>query len=358
MRRVTLRQIAQHTDLSTFSVSRALAGKDGISEETRLLVEQAAMRLGYSKPAPSASRGIGLVFHDLDKVNSELQMQIQAGVQREAQRLKKHVRAVWTHTTSEVIDLARASAGLLLVGPYDAATRASIKALGVPAVHLGWVEPLEPVDQVIGTERESGEAVARYLIELGHECIAFVAGTPGYRGRIERFHGAEAEVARHQHVTLHQLAFDEDGGFVPALLSLKQTGLAPTAFFCAHDGLAVTVVSELLHLGYRIPEDASVVGFGDFSAATQISPALTTVRVEGVEFGAVAVRLLLERLEAKGEGDHPARRVLITSRLIERRSCGPCPRSSKRYRSMGAADVTQAARSEGRASVPTGAEAL
>src|SRR5277367_5148939 len=122
MRRVTLRQIAQHTDLSTFSVSRALAGKDGISEETRLLVEQAAMRLGYSKPAPSASRGIGLVFHDLDKVNSELQMQIQAGVQREAQRLKKHVRAVWTHTTSEVIDLARASAGLLLVGPYDAAT--------------------------------------------------------------------------------------------------------------------------------------------------------------------------------------------------------------------------------------------
>jgi LacI family transcriptional regulator len=336
MPRVTLRQIAQYTDLSTFSVSRALAGKDGVSAETRLLVEKTAMRLGYSKPAPAASRGIGLVFHDLDQVNSELQMQIQAGVQREAQRLKRHVQTLWTHTASEVIDLARASAGLLLVGPYDAATRASSRALGVPVVHLGWVEPLEPVDQVIGTDRESGEAVARYLIELGHECIAFVAGTPGYRGRLERFQGAEAEVARHQQVTLHQLAFDENGGFVPALLSLKQTGLTPTAFFCAHDGLALTVVTELLHLGYRIPEDASVVGFGDFSAATQISPALTTVRLEGVEFGAVAVRLLHERLEAKGEGDHPARRVLITSRLIERRSCGPYTRNN-RSRSMGAA---------------------
>ena len=325
MRRVTLQQIAQLTDLSMFSVSRALSGKDGVSEESRQLVEQAALRLGYTRPAPPASRGIGLVFHDLDKVNSELQMQVQAGVQREAQRLKKHVRVVWTHTPGEIIDLARASAGILVVGPHDPATRKAIAALAIPAVYLGWVDPLEPVDQVTGTSHETGQAVARHLIGLGHRCIAFVAGAPGYRGRLERFHGAEVEIERHEGVSLHRLEFDEEGGFVQAFLTLKQDGVEPTAFFCAHDGLALTVVSELLHLGYRIPEDASVVGFGDFSAATQISPALTTVRVEGVEFGAVAVRLLVERIETRGESNHPARRVLIASRLIERRSCGPCP---------------------------------
>lgn len=47
--------------------------------------------------------------------------------------------------------------------------------------------------------------------------------------------------------------------------------------------LALTAVSELLARGYRIHEDMSVVGFGDFSASTQISPHLTTIKVQGVQ---------------------------------------------------------------------------
>ena len=82
--------------------------------------------------------------------------------------------------------------------------------------------------------------------------------------------------------------FKEDGGFIPALRSLQATGIAPTALFCAHDGLALTAVSELLARGYKIPEDMSVVGFGDFSAATQISPQLTIIKVQGLEMGVAA----------------------------------------------------------------------
>ncbi len=59
------------------------------------------------------------------------------------------------------------------------------------------------------------------------------------------------------------------------------------------------MVSELLGQGYRIPDDVSVVGFGDFSPATQISPSLTTVKMEGQEGGAVGLRLLPERIEIR-----------------------------------------------------------
>ncbi len=48
--------------------------------------------------------------------------------------------------------------------------------------------------------------------------------------------------------------FEENSGFADALRALQAKGVHPTAFFCPHDGLAVTVVSELLRLGYRIPE--------------------------------------------------------------------------------------------------------
>ena len=51
MRRVTLQTIAEETGLSKFAVSRALAGKSGVSEETRARVAEVAARLGYRRPA-------------------------------------------------------------------------------------------------------------------------------------------------------------------------------------------------------------------------------------------------------------------------------------------------------------------
>lgn len=324
--RVTLQTIAEATGLSKFAVSRSLSGKDGVSADTRDRVARVAAELGYLKPQSHVERrDIALIFHDLDYVNSELRMQEQNGVQQEARQLAYPVRLQWTHNPSQVAELARSSAGLLLSGPHDQKTIDEVVAIGVPVVRLGWVAPLEQMDQVSGTDHEAGAAVANYLLGLGHRVIAFVHGTPGYRGRMERYYGLREVTETRPDVSVHQMSFEENSGFADALKALHKKGIRPTAFFCAHDGLGVTVVSELLAMGYRIPDDASVVGFGDFSAALQISPQLTTVRVHGAEMGAVALRLLIERIN-EGTRRGPARRVLIGSEIIERRSAGLAPR--------------------------------
>lgn len=322
--RVTLQAIADATGLSKFAVSRSLSGKDGVSPDTRERVARMAAELGYSKPqAQPDRRDIALVFHDLDYVNSELRMQEQNGVQQEARRLAYPVRLQWTHSPSQVGELARSSAGLLLVGPHDQSTIDEVTAAGVPVVRMGWVAPLEQVDQVTGTDHEAGSAVGQYLIGLGHRVIAFVHGTPGYRGRMERYYGLREVTEQHADASVHQMSFKENSGFAEALKALYERDIRPTAFFCAHDGLGVTVVSELLAMGLKIPEDASVIGFGDFSAAMQISPQLTTVRVHGAEMGAVALRLLIDRINERGTTPGLPRRVLIASKIIERRSSGP-----------------------------------
>jgi len=329
--RVTLQTIAEATGLSKFAVSRSLSGKDGVSSETRELVTRVAAELGYLKPQGQTRRGdIAIIFHDLDYVNSELRMQEQNGIQEEARRLSYPVRLQWTHDPARVAELARSSAGLLLVGPHDQKTVDEAVAAGVPIVRMGWVSPLEEIDQVSGTDHEAGQAVGNYLMELGHKVIAFVHGTPGYRGRMERYYGLREVTETHPEVNVHQMSFEESSGFGPALRALHADGIKPTAFFCAHDGLAVTVISELLTMGRRIPEEVSVVGFGDFAAARQISPPLTTVRQHGTELGAVALRLLIDRIN---EGNGPrrlARRVQVPSRLIERKSAGPAPRPGRR----------------------------
>ena len=57
MTKVTLRVLAEETGLSKFAVSRALAGKSGVSDATRTRVLEAAQRLGYRRGARAAGAG-------------------------------------------------------------------------------------------------------------------------------------------------------------------------------------------------------------------------------------------------------------------------------------------------------------
>lgn len=323
MARVTLSTIAEQTGLSKFAVSRSLSGKDGVSEETRKRVQDVAIELGYLRPVGETRAPVlGVVFHDTDLINSELHLLIQSGIQAEAQRCGYQVRMRWTHLQDEIEDFARDCSGIAMVGPHPADIMVAIRALGIPVVRNTWMDPLDPFDIVSGTDHEAGSAVAKFLVELGHRQIAYVHGTPGYRGRIERFYGVREVLERHPDVTFREMRFEAERRFTDHLIAIQATGFEPTAFFCAHDGLAVTVVSELLRLGYRIPEDASVVGFGDYSAATQISPQLTTVRVHGRQIGSGLVRLLDDKITGRIASDYSVR-MMIASHLIVRESTGP-----------------------------------
>jgi LacI family transcriptional regulator len=324
MARVTLDIIAREMGLSKFAVSRALAGKDGVSDETRRRVEAVAAEMGYVKPVPSSRLpSVALVFNDTDYINSELQLMVQAGVQAEARRRGYQVVARWTHDADEIEATMRAAQAGILVGPHVREIVERIYSIGIPIVRTsGFPDPLEPIDIVTGPDHEAGAAVAKLLVDLGHREIAYVHGAPRYRGRIERLYGLREVLERYPEARLHDMRFEPELTFTQALQSLRTNGTNPTAFFCAHDGLAVTVVSELLRLGFRIPEDVTVIGFGDFSSATQISPQLTTVTLPGQEMGAACVRLLDDKLTGRIASDQQFR-IMVAGRLVLRDSSGP-----------------------------------
>ncbi len=335
MARVTLSTIAQRTGLSKFAVSRSLAGKDGVSEETRKRVQEVAAELGYVRPAGDAEAPtLGIVFHDMDLINSELHLLIQSGFQAEAQRRGYQVRMRWTHIGEEIESFARTVAGLAMVGPHPVETMKHVKGLGVPVARNGWMGPLDPFDIVSATDHEAGSAVAQFMLDLGHRTIAYVHGAPGFRGRIERFYGVREVLERHPDVSFREMKFETEMRFTEHLLKVQAEGFHPTAFFCAHDGLALTAVSELLRLGYRIPEDATVIGFGDYSAATQITPQLTTVHVHGQEIGMGLVRLLDDRVNNRINPAAPMR-IMVASHIVTRASSGPARQTQPQLRAVG-----------------------
>ena len=152
MARITLATIAEKTGLSKFAVSRALSGKSGVSENTRRLVQSVAAELGYLRPVQDNTPNVlGIVFHDTDLVNSELQVLVQSGFQAEAARQGYQTRMIWTHLPEEVEAFARTCAGISMVGPHLNESKYRIKELGIPLSLNGWIDPLERFDMVHGT---------------------------------------------------------------------------------------------------------------------------------------------------------------------------------------------------------------
>jgi LacI family transcriptional regulator len=94
-------------------------------------------------------------------------------------------------------------------------------------------------------------------------------------------------------------------------------GVMPTAFFCECDYIAISAMKTLAELGFRIPEDISVVGFDNISESVIVSPELTTVHVEKERMAHWAVDLLVDTID--GNIDVKSK-IKVDTRMIERHS--------------------------------------
>jgi LacI family transcriptional regulator len=332
MGRVTVQYIADQLGISKFAVSRALTGSSGVSEETRAAVVAEAARLGYvPRVRRRSSVRIEIIYHDPDVAHRELWVEVQAGAQMEGARLGIETVVHWTHDAAALSQLAGQANGFILMGPHDNSMLEAVRGFGVPCVRVGGsLPPLEPVDHVGGTDEEGAVAVATHLLGLGHRKFVYVHGQLGYPGRVNRLEHFREAVLAEEGTELCEISFPADnapGDFRAALGRMEAAGFHPTAYFCGNDWVAVTVLTELMRLGVRVPEDASVVGFADYAIAAQTSPALTTVRVPFRRFGIAAIRLLLSRLGYFGEiNDLPPQRINLVGDLMIRQSSGPATR--------------------------------
>jgi LacI family transcriptional regulator len=321
---VTVQDAADKLGLSKFSVSRARSGKAGVAEATRGRVRRAAHAMGYRVNAEIA-HSIGQILfvrQEIDMVSSEMWLNTLHGAEIEAERLGYSVVPRQARYLNSG-EMDPAVVGLILAVPRPSEITELAARSGLPVACATYVEPMSRFDQVVCADWEAGVAVARMLTGLGHREVAFVHGSTLPVGRSERFRGFRDGMLETAGTTVDDIVFDESQGFRRAFLAHVRDGGAPTALFCAHDGIAVSAVSELLQLGLKIPDDISIVGNSDFAAASQISPRLTTVRVPHVEIGAAMVRCIADRLSNPEGGARPPMRVSLMSEIVRRESTGP-----------------------------------
>ena len=208
----------------------------------------------------------------------------------------------------------------------DDERRTIVEDRRLPMVVLdGRAAPDEPV---VGIEEERGaHDVADHVIGLGHRRLAIVAFQPLTGNTINtvtlRRHAGYRAAFREHGIHPDGVAVVDGFAYDRAAMTAVATELLrrpdrPTAVLCMSDEMAIGVIAAAHALGLRVPEDVSVTGFDDTTAAASADPPLTTVRQPHAAKGAAAVRMLL----ADGAGP---REIWFPVELVVRASTAPPP---------------------------------
>lgn len=162
------------------------------------------------------------------------------------------------------------------------------------------------------------------LVEFGHRDLIYLGCGRPRLPAIRRLEGVQAAQKQYKD-RIHSLVtldgdFSEEKAYrqIYSIYSRGETS-KPTGIFAANDIMAIGAMRALISLGYKIPEDVSVIGFDDISISKYITPGLTTMRCDFTKIAAVCVDELLRLIEGKGEGQH----IELPVDFIMRGTLGP-----------------------------------
>ncbi len=334
---VTLADIGRQAGVSISIVSRVLSdSKDRIPERTRQKVIEAADELGYRPNLlirgvqTGRSMNIGVIVPSTGSFYSK----IVHGIHDEFQKNNYCVLLAWnaegvdmpgSHLERDLIHslVDRRVDGIILLPNHPDVSDvyfAEVQERDIPMVTVD--RPLPGVHcDFAGTDDELGARLAaRHLIEAGHHRLVHLAAEedPFAPGHL-RQKGFEEECAAVAGVTGTTLRLPRGGGdtLEVTIEEMLSSDNRPTAVSLAIDSWAVHVYRVAKKLKLRIPEDLSVIGFGNLERDDFADPPLTSIDQHPYEVGQNAARLILTRIGGE-TGD--VRQALSQPTLVERES--------------------------------------
>jgi len=147
------------------------------------------------------------------------------------------------------------------------------------------------------TNRKGVYDAVMHLASLGHKRIGFITGKPNMASSRERLHGYTLALTELGIPNTPELVREGDwtkDNAIQLTHQLMALDTPPTAIVASNDIAAFGVMEAAQSLGIRIGQDLSLVGFDDIAFASEVTPALTTVRQPMAEMGKAAVMMLSE----------------------------------------------------------------
>ncbi len=307
----TVRAIAKRAHVSIATVSRVLNDHPRVSEETRLIVWQAARDLGYPlerlRSVPQVSRSVLVLTREeapetqatATQAGGEFERRVWAGVHSYLEQQGIATRLQHSTVSPEEARLHASDIGVsglvLLGGVRERAFVTELQSLELPFVIAGaHLRPME-VNCVMADVRQGITQAMQHLVATGRQRIGFVNGPSTTTTSGEKLDAYRLALC------LHDLSFTPDqvvvsdfnaqSGYQQTLRLLEQRSDLDAVIF-ADDIIALGGMRAIREHGYDVPHDLAVVGFGDYELSRFTTPSLTSVHFDMHTMGIIAARRL------------------------------------------------------------------
>lgn len=343
----TLKAVAEKVNLTASTVSHVLNNSPAarsVPEQTKKRIFAAARELNYQPNffarslKNRRSHTIGVIAEEIGDAYGSL---VISGIERYL-RNENYFFLTVAHRHDEKL-LARYSDILQQRGVEGFITVDTVLSDDpvLPTVAVAGHRRFKNVTNIILDHRHAAEIALKHLVELGHEKIAFMRGSPMSSDAEERWNAlccaaSPLGICIHPELVVQLQGVDPTPHlgypFAKELLAHKQPFTALVAY---NDISAIGAIYAFQEAGMRVPEDISVVGFDDIQNAAFMNPPLTTVRQPLLKMGEIAARALLDRLEKRGNS---VPEIIIQPELVVRRSTAAprAPATHKQRESLAA----------------------
>lgn len=310
---VKLADIAEKVGVSTVTVSKALSGQKGVSEEMREKIKQLADELGYRSPSENKRQttekqyNIGVIIQEvyLDKYDSFYLTMYQELNKRAVARgcfmlLESMSRESVLSNVMPLLVQEKKVDGLIVVGDMTQTYMEHLEAeAGIPVVCMDFYNDTINLDTVISNSFYGTYALTNYLFQMGHKKIAYV-GTVGTTNSItDRYLGYAKSLLEH-HIEVRKDYVIDDRDTKTGRMDLEKYYQLPedmpSAFVCNCDLAASYLIRKLRANGYRVPEDISVVGFDNYLFPGLCDIGITTYEVNIGEMARRVVHKIVRKI--------------------------------------------------------------
>lgn len=310
---VKLADIAEKVGVSTVTVSKALSGQKGVSEEMREKIKQLADELGYRSPSENKRQttekqyNIGVIIQEvyLDKYDSFYLTMYQELNKRAVARgcftlLESMSRESVLSNVMPLLVQEKKVDGLIVVGDMTQTYMEHLEEKAViPVVCMDFYNDTINLDTVISNSFYGTYALTNYLFQMGHKKIAYV-GTVGTTNSItDRYLGYAKSLLEH-HIEVRKDYVIDDRDTKTGRMDLDKYYQLPedmpSAFVCNCDLAASYLIRKLRANGYRVPEDISVVGFDNYLFPGLCDIGITTYEVNIGEMARRVVHKIVRKI--------------------------------------------------------------
>lgn len=331
---VRLADIGRRLNVSTVTVSKALSGQKGVSDEMREKIIRLADEMGYVRPASSGdetvrkSYTIGVIVADRYlNVNQSFYWQLYQEISKKAiSRSCFPVLEVISHEVETSGEFPRVITekkidGMIILGQFKKEyAKHLVNGINIPVINLDTTNEGEILDSVVSNNLMGGYQMTNYLFELGHRKIGFVGTRLATSSIDDRFLGYLKSMMEHGTAWREDWILDDRDREFGSVDSRKFFILPkdmPTAFFCNCDLTASLLIRKLEEHGYSVPQDVSVVGFDNYVSDQIAGVGITTYEIDTNEMAKRAVHIIIHKLDNL---NYSTGMFMLPGKFVERES--------------------------------------